>query len=257
MAGRGEADLGRRVRDILDGTGWGINPIGPVDLDGDGGDEILYYNGLEAEEIGVLDLVGPALVDLAVPATPGITSQNDGQGRLRAWWLEEGTSTPVVPSRAASCPATTPGSSFLRSTPSTCGSGRSPTAPWCPGSWSGSVCAASQPTSRFPATAATDAPAGSADPAEALCRVTVQSVPGQRGTRTSRRPWMHSMRSSRPGPIESPSSWRGVSVGGADHDEAPVIRLTSSSVCLRFSSTRQASGIQEKKLRGCRITTSS
>ncbi len=33
----------------------------------------------------------------------------------------------------------------------------------------------------------------------------------QRGTRTSSRPWMHSMCSSRPGPIESPSSWRGVS----------------------------------------------
>ena len=34
---------------------------------------------------------------------------------------------------------------------------------------------------------------------------------GQRGTRTSRRPWRHSIRSSRPGPTESPSSWRGVS----------------------------------------------
>ena len=74
---------------VLDGSGWGINPIDPVDLDGDGDDEILYYNGLAAEEIGVLDLVGPTLVDLPVPADPGITSQNDDQGRLRAWWLTD------------------------------------------------------------------------------------------------------------------------------------------------------------------------
>ena len=33
----------------------------------------------------------------------------------------------------------------------------------------------------------------------------------QRGTRTSSRPWTHCIRSSRPGPMESPSSWRGVS----------------------------------------------
>lgn len=74
---------------ILDGTGWGINPIGPVDLDGDGGDEILYYNGLETEEIGVLDLVGPALADLAVPADPGITTSYTDH--VQAWWLRDRT----------------------------------------------------------------------------------------------------------------------------------------------------------------------
>lgn len=73
---------------LLDGEGWEINLIDPVDLDGDGGDEILYYNGLETVEIGVLDLVGPGLEDLDVPSDPGITTQYTGH--LLAWWLDAG-----------------------------------------------------------------------------------------------------------------------------------------------------------------------
>jgi hypothetical protein len=58
------------------------------------------------------------------------------------------------------------------------------------------------------------------------------------GTRTSSRPWMHSMRSSLPGPIESPSSWRGVSTAARTTTVWPVIRLTRSSVRGRRASTR-------------------
>ena len=88
---------------LLDGGGWQITLIGPVDLDGDGGDEILYYNGRETEEIGVLELDGPALVDLAVPADPGITTSYTGH--LKAWWLEERTLFTSTSVKGGSVPA--------------------------------------------------------------------------------------------------------------------------------------------------------
>src|SRR3712207_7532923 len=63
---------------------------------------------------------------------------------------------------------------------------------------------------------------------------------------------MHSMRSSRPGPMESPSSWRGVSAEARTTTVRPVIRLTRSSVRGCLVSTRTARGTQERNLCGCR-----
>ena len=50
---------------------------------------------------------------------------------------------------------------------------------------------------------------------------------------------MHSMCSSRPGPTESPSSWRGVSAAARIDTVRPVIRLIVSSVRVRLASTRK------------------
>lgn len=78
---------------ILSGEGWGVNPAAPAELDGRPGDEIVYYNGMESveqPEIGVLQYVDGALRDVPLPAEPAITSQNDGQDRLRAWWVRDG-----------------------------------------------------------------------------------------------------------------------------------------------------------------------
>ena len=78
----------------------------------------------------------------------------------------------------------------------------------------------------------------SAEVTDRPTRARAEVVPGQRGTRTRSRPWMHSMCSSRPGPTESPSSWRGVSAAARIDTVRPVIRLIVSSVCGRLASTR-------------------
>lgn len=76
---------------LLDYDSYDINPVDPVDLDADGGDEIVYYRGTETEEIGVLRYAEGALVDLEVAVDPGITSQTDDRGRMRAWWIRDRT----------------------------------------------------------------------------------------------------------------------------------------------------------------------
>jgi hypothetical protein len=72
----------------------------------------------------------------------------------------------------------------------------------------------------------------------ATVAATLGKVSAHRGTRTSSRPWMHSIRSSLPGPIESPSSCRGVSTAARTTTVRPVIRWTSSSLRERRASTR-------------------
>lgn len=74
---------------IIENLEWEVHLVGPVDLDGDGADEILYYNGnIEEQELGVLDLGPEGLVDLAVPDDPGITSRNTASDQLRTWWRD-------------------------------------------------------------------------------------------------------------------------------------------------------------------------
>jgi hypothetical protein len=74
---------------LLHYDSYEINPVDPVDLDGDGADEILYYRGTDTAEIGVLRYAGGELVDLEVAADPGLSSSNDDQGRIRAWWVRD------------------------------------------------------------------------------------------------------------------------------------------------------------------------
>jgi hypothetical protein len=74
---------------LLDYDTYDINGIDPVDLDGDGADEILYYRGTEPAEIGVVRYVDGALVDLEVADDPGLTNQYDDQGRIRTWWVRD------------------------------------------------------------------------------------------------------------------------------------------------------------------------
>jgi hypothetical protein len=74
---------------ILDYDTYDLTAIEPVELDGEPGDEILYYRGTEPREIGVLDLVDGALVDLEVPGDPGLTSQPDADFRARGWFVED------------------------------------------------------------------------------------------------------------------------------------------------------------------------
>lgn len=74
---------------LLDYASYDLGAIDPVDLDDDGADEIAYYRGTETEEIGVLRYEDGGLVDLEVAADPGLTSQYDGQGRMRAWWIRD------------------------------------------------------------------------------------------------------------------------------------------------------------------------
>ena len=73
--------------------GWEVNPTGDVaDVDGDGADEIVYYNGRGSDfgstEIGVLQYDGGNLLDFTVPTDPGLTSQLDEQGSQRAWLVD-------------------------------------------------------------------------------------------------------------------------------------------------------------------------
>jgi hypothetical protein len=75
---------------VLDYGSYDLGATGPVDLDGDGADEIVYWRGTETEEMGVLRYADGALLDLEVPADPGLTSMNDEQGRLRARWIRDG-----------------------------------------------------------------------------------------------------------------------------------------------------------------------
>lgn len=75
---------------LLDYETYDLTVVEPVELDGEAGDEILYYRGTETQEMGVLALRDGALVDLAVPDDPGITSQLDERGRLRTRWVEGG-----------------------------------------------------------------------------------------------------------------------------------------------------------------------
>jgi hypothetical protein len=75
---------------LMSGQGWEIGLVDAVDLDDDGDDEIVVYNGQQTEEIGVLDLEDGALVERLISAEPGITSQPDDRFRLRGWWAEDG-----------------------------------------------------------------------------------------------------------------------------------------------------------------------
>jgi hypothetical protein len=72
---------------LLDYDSYDINPIDPVDLDGDGADEIVYGRSTDTDEIGVVRYAGGELLDLEVAADPGITSVYDEQGRIRTWWV--------------------------------------------------------------------------------------------------------------------------------------------------------------------------
>jgi hypothetical protein len=74
---------------LLDYDSYDLGAIDPVDLNDDGADEIAYYRGTVAEEIGVLSYQDGALVDLVVAGAPGLTSQGDEQGRMRAWWIRD------------------------------------------------------------------------------------------------------------------------------------------------------------------------
>jgi len=75
---------------LLDYDTYDLTAIEPVDLDGDGSHEVLYFRGTsDGEEIGVLDLVEGALVDLAIPTEPGLTSEPDGQYRARGWFVAD------------------------------------------------------------------------------------------------------------------------------------------------------------------------
>ena len=74
---------------LLDYDTYDLTMVEPVELDGEPGDEVLYYRGTEGEEMGVLDLVDGALVDLEVPGDPGLTSEPDAGFRARGWFVED------------------------------------------------------------------------------------------------------------------------------------------------------------------------
>jgi hypothetical protein len=74
---------------LLDYDTYDLTGIDPVDLDGDGADEILYYRGTETDEIGVVRYADGALVDLDVAPDPGLTNNVDDQGRIRTWWVQD------------------------------------------------------------------------------------------------------------------------------------------------------------------------
>ena len=74
---------------LLDYDTYDLTAVTRVELDGEPGDEILYYRGTEKGEMGVLDLVDGALVDLEVPDDPGLTSEPDEQFRDRGRWVED------------------------------------------------------------------------------------------------------------------------------------------------------------------------
>jgi hypothetical protein len=75
---------------LLDYETYDLTAIEPVELDGEPGDEVLYYRGTsDGRDIGVLDLVGGALVDLEVPEEPGLTHEPDADFHARGWWVED------------------------------------------------------------------------------------------------------------------------------------------------------------------------
>ena len=74
---------------LLDYGSDDINAIDPVDLDGDGADEIVYGRSTQTAEIGVVRYVAGKLVDLDVAADPGLTHTYDEQGRIRGWWVRD------------------------------------------------------------------------------------------------------------------------------------------------------------------------
>lgn len=74
---------------LLDYGSYDINVIDPVDLDGDGADEIVYGRATETDEIGVVQYAGGELLDLEVATDPGITNVYDEQGRMRTWWVRD------------------------------------------------------------------------------------------------------------------------------------------------------------------------
>lgn len=76
---------------VLDYDTYDLTMIDPVELDGEPGVEVLYYRGTaDGREIGVLDLVDGALVDLEVPDDPGLTSEPDADFHARGWWMDDG-----------------------------------------------------------------------------------------------------------------------------------------------------------------------
>jgi hypothetical protein len=74
---------------LLDYPSYDLGAMDPVDLDGDGADEIAYYRGTDTEEIGVVRYQDGALLDLEVAVDPGLTNQYDDQGRIRTWWIRD------------------------------------------------------------------------------------------------------------------------------------------------------------------------
>ena len=75
---------------LLDYDTYDLTMVEPVELDGETGDEVLYYRGTsDGREIGVLDLVDGALVDLEVPAEPGLTHEPDADFHARGWFVDD------------------------------------------------------------------------------------------------------------------------------------------------------------------------